>query len=410
MVALEKLIRLSQGCYDKAGPDIGQRPPDEEDPWPDEGKVRALGLGTRHDVCASSASPRGSDDISAAASVARSGICHAFTHSGRCVSLFKTLYTNRCFHQCGYCSNASGCRERDLSYTPQELARATMALYQGNYVEGLFLSSGLGRDQDHVMEEMLEAVRLLRNVYSFKGYIHFKILPGAARHLIEEAMSYSDRVSINVEAASASLLDEISPSKDYERDILQRQRYIRDLQDKVPLPAGQTTQYVVGGAGEADLEIFQSLVREYREMGIRRAYFSSFSPLPNTHLADLPSQPGWREARLYQVDWLYRVYRFSVKEIEAAFDQNGFLRDQDPKVAVARSALDGPVDPNQASYAELIRVPGIGPRGAKRILSLRKSCTIKSAAQLASLGVRRAALSYLKLNGWAPTTLDRWCR
>ncbi|HUI39864.1 MAG TPA: radical SAM protein, partial [Methanothrix sp.] len=238
MVSLEKIAHLAEECrFDSLGPMMGQTNGVGSE------KLEALGAGTRHDVCASTFSLR---------SPGLPGICHAFTHDGRCVSLFKTLYTNHCTHQCSYCTNAIGCthRNRTFSYTPEELVGITLALYRSNYIEGLFLSSGSGGDEDSTMEHMVEAARLLRQKYGFQGYIHLKVLPGASRSRIQEAVELADRVSINLEAASTSRMDEICPTKNYESDILKRQRYISDLVTKANLPAGQTTQLVVGAAGE----------------------------------------------------------------------------------------------------------------------------------------------------------------
>jgi len=403
MVSLEKIAHLADDCrFDSMGPPSASAVDPE--------KLRLLGEGTRHDVCASTFSPR---------ERTLPGICHAFTQDGRCVSLFKTLYTNHCTHSCSYCTNASSCsrKARAFSYTPEELARITASLYRGNYVEGLFLSSGAGRDEESIMEKTIEAARILREKWAFSGYIHLKILPGAAEHHIQEAVMLADRVSINLEAASASHMSEICSTKDYERDIVQRQRYIRDFAASkresspasAPLPAGQTTQIVVGAADESDEEIFQRIIYEYREIGVRRTYYSAFSPQPGTALQGRRAQPLWRERRLYQMDWLYRVYRFRPEEIGGAFDDGGFLYDTDPKRAIARQMLDGPVDPNTATYQELLHVPGIGPRSAGRIVALRRTRPLSSRAELAALGVRiRRASPFLRVNGWRDTTLEMW--
>jgi predicted DNA-binding helix-hairpin-helix protein len=361
-------------------------------------RLAALGMGTKYDVCAS---PHSS---------AIPGVCHSFTPDGRCISLFKTLYTNSCSHQCNYCINASGCRCKPeaFSYTPEELARLSLSLYKSNYVEGLFLSSAAGRDEDVIMEKMIEVVQLLRGKYQFKGYIHLKILPGASKGHIEEAMALSDRVSVNLEASSPSRMGEMSPSKDYSQDILQRQRYIRDLSRKIDLPAGQTTQLVVGGSDESDEEIFRRVVYEYEEMEVRRAYYSAFNPLKGTPFETRARQPLWREHRLYQIDWLYRVYHFKPEDICLAFDEGGFLFNSDPKIAIARGTLDGPLDLNSAGYRDLIKVPGIGPRSARRILKLRKSKKIGK-KDLHCMGVRlRKASPFLIINSQRDATLDMW--
>jgi putative DNA modification/repair radical SAM protein len=407
MVTLEKIAHLAQECrFDSSGPAQGALHAGIDKV--DAEKLRRLGEGTRHDVCASTYSPR---------ETPLPGICHAFTQDGRCVSLFKTLYTNHCTHQCSYCINATSCsnRAKAFSYTPEELARITISLYRSNYIEGLFLSSGAGRNEDHITEKMLDTARLLRQKFGFSGYIHLKVLPGSSRDHIQEAVNLADRVSINLEAASALLMNEICATKNYENDILQRQRYIRDIlsgcnrNHKSILPAGQTTQLIVGACGESDEEIFQRVLYEYREIGVKRAYYSAFSPQQGTPFEKKEGQPLWREHRLYQMDWLYRIYHYSSGEIRHAFDENGFLCNADPKMLIAREAMDRPLDPNTATLQELLRVPGIGPRSAQRIVALRKRRPIMAKAELAAMGIRiKRAAPFLKINGWRDTTLEMW--
>lgn len=406
MTSMEKIARLALGCgFDSLGPQASSIDPNTYPgiyPNINSDKLNALGAGTRYDICTASCTP-------SSASVA--GICHSFTHDGRCISLFKTLYTNHCSHQCNYCINASSCADRPqtFSYTPEELASLTISLYRSNYIEGLFLSSGAGRDVDLIMEKLIETARLLRFKYGFTGYIHLKVLPGASLSHIKEAMELSDRLSINIEAPSSSHMREISPTKDYENDIIQRQRYIRDLSDKIGLQAGQTTQLVVGSAGENDEEIFQRVLYEYDELDVRRAYFSAFSPQEGTPFEKNEPQPKWREHRLYQVDWLYRIYHFASREIKYAFDDNGFLSDSDPKMAIAKELMDAPVDPNIAKYSDLLHVPGIGPASAQRIIAFRRQKRISGKEELAHLGVRiKRAAPFLKINGWRDTTLEMW--
>ncbi len=404
MVTLEKIAHLAEECrFDSMGP--AQNPAVAD---VDAKKLRTLGEGTRHDVCASTFSPR---------ETPLPGICHAFTKDGRCVSLFKTLYTNHCTHQCSYCTNAANCsnKSKAFSYTPEELARITLSLYRSNYIEGLFLSSGAGRDEDHITERMVETARLLRQKHAFSGYIHLKVLPGCARSHIQEAIELADRVSINLEAASASHMSEICATKSYENDILQRQRYIRDMlsdsakNSKTFLPAGQTTQLVVGATGESDEEIFKRVLYEYKEIGVKRAYYSAFSPQRGTPFENKKAQPLWREHRLYQMDWLFRVYHFQPREIHHAFNENGFLNNADPKMAIAREFMDKPLDPNTAAFQELLRVPGIGPRSAQKIVAFRKRQPIVAKAELAAMGIRiKRAAPFLKINGWRDTTLEMW--
>ena len=393
MVTLDKIAHLAEDCrFDSLGPAARANPE----------KLSLLGEGTRHDVCASTYSPR---------ETPLPGICHSFTQDGRCVSLFKTLYTNHCSHQCNYCTNATNCshKAKTFSYTPEELASITLSLYRSNYIEGLFLSSGAGRNEDDIMEKMVETARRLRQKHGFRGYIHLKILPGASHAHIQEAMELADRVSINLEASTATHMNEMCATKNYENDILQRQRYIRDMSTAANLPAGQTTQFVVGAGGESDEEIFKRILYEYKEIGLRRAYYSAFCPQEGTRFEHKEAQPQWREHRLYQIDWLYRVYHFQPLEIRLAFDENGFLQNDDPKMAIAREFMDSPVDPNVATSRELLRVPGIGPRSAQRIVALRQKQTILAKSDLTAAGVRiKRAAPFLKINGWRDSTLEMW--
>ena len=405
MVALSKIARLADaGQFDSSGPDIYSRPIDLK-------KVDILGQGTKHDTCASTASKRKvQNSPGRIGDVMSSGICHAFAPDGRCVSLFKTLYTNACQHNCSYCPNSSKSSGAGIvSYTPEELARITLQLYRANTVEGLFLSSGVAGDETKMMDQMIETVELLRNKYNFMGYIHLKILPGTSHSHIKHAMELVDRVSLNVESPSKSHLHELSSTKDYQNDILQRQRYIRDLVSKDRLPAGQTTQFIVGAADESDREIFTRMLYEYNVMDMKRQYFAAFQSVGGTELEKNKSQPRWRENRLYQVDWLHRIYKFDRKEMNFAFNDDGFLGNRDPKWTIATHIFDGPVDPNTASHEELLRVPGIGPKSAYRIVNIRKKEPILKKVQLKRIGVRvNHARTFLKLNGWQDTTLKGW--
>ncbi|MBU0586378.1 radical SAM protein [Candidatus Micrarchaeota archaeon] len=389
-------------------------------------KVKALGRGTAHDSCASTSSRRKTHDGEGIGNVLSSGICHSFTPDGRCVSLFKTLYTNSCSHACNYCSNSTVCKSRPQthSYEAEELAKITLSLYEGNYIEGLFLSSGIGADEDRTMDNMLDTVRLLRKKHRFNGYIHLKILPGVSRERIKEAMELSDRVSINVESSSESRMGEMSSTKDYRNDIMQRQKYIADLlarngrhmhsENRKPetgnwMGAGHTTQMIIGSTEENDAEIFSRMLYEYKEMRVKRVYYSSFSPACGTPFENKKEQALWRENRLYQTDWLYRVYKFTPKMISLAFDENGFLGNEDPKLLMAREFLEKPIDPNSSAYEELLLVPGIGPISARRILQARKRENLNSRVKLSRLGVvLKRAVPFLKINGFCQTTIGRF--
>lgn len=373
----------------------------------DRSKIRALGRGTAYDTCASTSSRR-APDPTGLGTVLKSGICHAYTPDGRCVSLFKTLFTNACTHQCNYCPNSASCKKRSAPffYTPEELAKITLSLYQSNYIEGLFLSSGIAKDEDSTMEKMLQAVKLLRRVHNFQGYIHLKILPGTDKEYIKQAMELSDRVSINIEASSSSRLSEMSPTKEYKNDILQKQRVIRDILHRRDIGAGHTTQMILGSTDENDKEVFSRLLNEYTQYKVKRVYYSAFSPVCGTNFENKKAQDLWREKRLYQIDWLYRVYKFSPRWIEHAFNEDGFLNNSDPKKALAQNLLDRPLNPQDCSYSELLLVPGIGPRSAQRIIRARMNEKLDSKKKLQTLGVvLKRALPYLKINGFVQTSL-----
>ncbi|MBN1785668.1 MAG: putative DNA modification/repair radical SAM protein [Candidatus Methanofastidiosa archaeon] len=406
MVSLQKMICLAkESRFDAL--DQGASP------GIDLSKLYALGDATKHDVCVSSATTRVVSGLDRLGDVTRAGVCHSFSHDGRCVSMFKTLFTNECSHQCAYCSNSTVCTSSKevYCYEPQELANIMLQLYRGNYVEGLFLSSGIGKDEDRTMERMLEATRLLREKHHFAGYVHLKILPGTDRDHVGQAMEFADRVSVNIEVPSSDHMSLMSPTKDYRNDILRRQRYVQRLARKKGLPAGQTTQLVVGGAGESDMEIFGSMVREYREYDLKRVYFSAFLPVEGTPLETTVPQPKWREHRLYQLDWLYRVYHMPPDELRLAFDAEDRLCNNDPKATIAKETITEPLDPNEASYDQLLRVPGIGQVSAKRIVSARRTKRFSTRKELHYLGVRlKRANPYLKVGGWQESLLERWMK
>ena len=406
MTSLEKIIHLvTQSGYDCIG-DEGKVFGDI-----DLSKIDALGQGTKHDICTSSSTKRVVNKNEVLGDVTKSGICHSFTANGRCVSMFKTLFTNYCTHDCKYCQNSKEYRGHKTvySYTPEELAKITISLYKGNYIEGLFLSSGISSDEDLTTEKMIETLKILKDKYNFAGYIHFKVLPGVSYEYIKQASEMADRLSVNIETPSNAHLSELSSTKNYVNDILRRQYYIKKLELKKELPAGQTTQLVVGACGESDLEIFKRVLKEYREMMLKRVYYSVFNPVIGTSLEEVSAQPTWREHRLYQMDWLYRVYNFSEKEIKIAFNEEGFLNNKDPKLFIALKMLDSAIDPNEASYDELLRVPGIGPKSAYRIVNYRKKSKIYKREQLHNLGVRvKNATPFLKINGGEYFRIDRW--
>ncbi len=422
-------------------------------------KIRVLGENSKYDICASTASSRTKkypklfgDSKKWIGATESAGICHSYTPDGRCMSLFKTLYTNKCIYNCKYCFSHS-CKQK-MSFTPDEYARTFMKLYSMNVVEGIFISSGVCGSADETTEELLETVRLIRFKYNFRGYIHFKCLPGVSKYLLKEAISLSDRISINSEASNKGYLAEIAEQKDFHNDILLRQRWLKEIRirhneetlkilrdlkqdsqlkyqekmikdrrvdgykkfrwDSAPiLNSGQTTQFVVGAAeNESDYDLLKRIDWGYRKIDLRRAYFSSFIPIIGTPLAGKQAAPLEREHQLYQSDWLLRIYHYKLNDLKEILNDEGNLPKGDPKIHLARDYFKdhGLVDPNQASYNDLIRVPGIGPISAKRIINLRtRKFIFKRRQDLKSIGViLKRADPYLLINGRNQSTLHNF--
>ncbi|MFX1429285.1 MAG: putative DNA modification/repair radical SAM protein [Promethearchaeota archaeon] len=419
-------------------------------------KIRILGENSKYDICASTASSRTDkypklfgDSKNWIGATASGGICHSYTPDGRCMSLFKTLFTNKCIYNCKYCFSHN-CRKK-MSFTPEEYARTFMKLYSMNVAEGVFISSGVCGSADTTTEQMLEAIRLLRYKYKFQGYVHFKCLPGVSQYLLKEAVTLSDRISINMEASSKVHLAEIADQKDFNNDIITRQRWLKQIrtahnentlkimkdlkQDKqlkfqekmikdrrengykkfrwdgAPiLNSGQTTQFVIGAAeNETDFELLKRIDWGYKQIDLRRAYFSSFIPIEGTPLASKQAAPLAREHRLYQSDWLLRIYHYKLHDLMEIINENGNLPFGDPKIHLARKYFKDHnlINPNEASYQELLRVPGIGPISAKRIINLReKNFVFNKRKDLRSVGVvLKRADPFLKLNGNSQTTI-----
>ncbi len=382
-------------------------------------RLQVLGSAGRHDLCSGCAGRRvqtGSHFSGGLAGRHRPGsaanrppkhdgmIYQASTTSG-CVPILKTLLTNDCGLDCKYCANPVS--QRRVSMEPQELARIFHGLWRQGRVKGLFLSSAIRKDPDFSMQKIIECARLVREKYGFWGYVHLKVLPGASRESVRMAAEFADRLSINLESPSTDILSEIAPSKDYNIDLLRRQEWIADMQKQGFLGSGHTTQFIVGASGESDREILGGLVRAYGRTGMRRGYFSAFEPVPKTPLEKNPAVPKSREFRLYQTDWLLRVYGFEFSRLECAFDDKGFLPNEDPKVIIARECLE-PVDADTAPYGELIKVPGIGPKAARNIIRARSGGSMDKKG-LAGCGViLRRALPFLDIGGRVQSTISDW--
>jgi putative DNA modification/repair radical SAM protein len=355
-------------------------------------KLTLLSAAADFDLCATCAA---TSQVTAGEVLAHS-ITRLFLPNGRTLSVLKVLMTDACHYDCFYCANRSERRCRRHSFTPDELASSFMHLRDCGLVNGLFLSSGIHSRADETMRDMLTAVEIVRKQHRFPGYIHLKILPGAPYDCVAEAVELADRVSVNMEAPTQSALDRLGTRKRLAEDIIQRMHWIRQAaaragQDK--LKSGQTTQFVVGPAGESDREVLASVSALRRSVGLRRAYFSAFRPVSDTPLEGETPTPPMRQHRLYQAEWLLREYGFNLADIP--FDDEGRLPlGLDPKVGFAvRSLHLFPIEVNGASRAELMRVPGIGPKSASRIIAARRGGRITSLGELRRMGVtiRRAA-------------------
>ena len=327
------------------------------------------------------------------------GCCHSFSADGRCVTLLKVLMTNSCVYDCKYCVNRRSNDTRRAAFTPRELAELTIGFYRRNYIEGLFLSSGVLRNADYTTEQMIRALRILRQEYGFNGYIHAKAIPGTSPELVQQLGLLADRMSVNIELPSQQSLQTLAPDKTREA-ILRPMGLIRDkvFESKQELvkykhapsfaPAGQSTQLIVGATRDTDRHILHLTEALYRKYRLKRVFYSAYVPVvENSLLPALDTKPPLlREHRLYQADWLLRFYGFQASELldEAHPDFNPQL---DPKCSWAVSHLEQfPVEVMRADYETLLRVPGIGPTSAKRIVSARRTAHLRF-EDLKKLGV-----------------------
>jgi putative DNA modification/repair radical SAM protein len=349
-----------------------------------ERKLAILADAAKYDAsCASSGAPkRHAAPGKGMGSTTGMGICHSYTPDGRCVSLLKILLTNFCLYDCVYCVNRRSSDVPRARFAVEEVVDLTLSFYRRNYIEGLFLSSGIIRSADYTMEQMVEVARQLRVVHEFGGYIHLKTIPEASPELIEAAGGYADRLSVNIELPSHEALRKLAPEKS-ERSIKKTMGGIRlrleETKEEGPrapkfAPAGQSTQMIVGADSSSDMSILGAADTLYRSYDLRRVYYSAFSPIPHSSTR-LPnrSPPLLREHRLYQADWLLRFYGFSVGELSGSLPDGALSLDLDPKTAWAlanRSRF--PVDVNRASREDLLRVPGLGVRVVNRILASRR--------------------------------------
>jgi putative DNA modification/repair radical SAM protein len=365
-------------------------------------KVEILGRSAQYDLCGEACgtdAARKKDDLGR-------WIYPAALPDGRRVAMLKVLLSNACRKDCYYCANRASRDFRRVSFKPEELARAFDQMHRKGLVEGLFLSSGICGNASRTMDQMIATVELVRKRYAFSGYVHLKILPGASFAHVERAVQLATRVSVNLEAPNAERLARIAPRKDFTASLLQPMHWAKGLiksSNGRLVPAGQTTQFVVGAAGESDQEILVTTARLYEEIGLARAYFSAFQPVVDTPLEGHPPTPPLREHRLYQSDWLLRQYDFTFEEL--IFDEAGNLPcEADPKMMWAQAHPERfPIEVNRVGREELLRVPGLGPRSVARILRLRRRGTFRTLTDLKKTGavVGRAA-PFILLDGKRP--------
>lgn len=378
---------------------------------PIDEKLRILSDAAKYDVSCSSSGSSRKNTSNGLGNAAYSGICHSWSADGRCVSLLKILMTNYCIYDCKYCiSRKSNDIERAI-LTPDEIVRLTINFYRRNYIEGLFLSSGVIKNADYTMEQMIAVAKKLRLEENFNGYIHMKVIPGASRELIHEIGLYVDRVSVNIELAENKALKLLAPDKkptDISTSMgLIRKNQIQNTEEKklfksTPsfIPAGQTTQMIIGAGGESDFAILNRSENLYKNFGLKRVYYSAYVPVNKSGiLANTNAVPMLREHRIYQADWLLRFYNFKAEEI--LDEKNPFIDPLlDPKAnwAVQNWHLF-PMEINRASYKDLIRIPGIGVTSAKRIVMVRRHNVIKY-EHLKKLGVViKRAKYFITVNG-----------
>jgi putative DNA modification/repair radical SAM protein len=383
-----------------------------------QSKLAILADAAKYDAsCASSgAVKKNSLDGKGVGSTGGAGICHSYAPDGRCISLLKILLTNSCIYDCHYCINRRSSNVRRAVFTAEEVVKLTLDFYKRNYIEGLFLSSGIIRNADYTMETVIDVARTLREVHDFRGYIHLKTIPEASPELIEIAARYADRISINIELPNQESLDKFAPEKNLTRtkQAMGRIRHKldeagerrRDGDKKVRHATGQSTQVIVGADAATDADFLTRSDELYTSYKLKRVYYSAFSPIPEpSRILPLQAPPLIREHRLYQADWLMRFYGFKTTEIVPG-DQPNLDLALDPKLAWAlRNRQDFPVDVQTASRDNLLRVPGLGVKTVDRLLQIRRFTKVRQ-ADLVRLRVSvNKVMPFLKTTDHNPSTL-----
>ena len=381
-------------------------------------KLAILADAAKYDAsCASSGSEarKSSAKSGGIGSITGAGICHSYAPDGRCISLLKLLLTNHCVYDCLYCVNRVSSDVRRARFTPEEVVRITLDFYKRNLIEGLFLSSGIIQTPNYTMEQIVRVARLLREEHGFRGYIHLKTIPDADPALIEQAGLFADRLSINIELPRESSFQKLAPQKQAGSirkamgGLRLRLEEAGEEKRKSRLaprfaPAGQSTQMIVGADGEKDEDVVRSSVSLYSGYKLKRVYYSAYSPIPGSS-PSLPARkaPLMREHRLYQADWLYRFYEFSLDDILAATDGGMLDLDLDPKLAWALKHRERfPIDVNTAPREDLLRIPGLGVKSVKHILRIRRLSRLDlgGVTKLARSG--RTLSKFIATTDWHP--------
>ncbi len=369
-------------------------------------KLKTLAESAKYDVSCSSSGTTRKNTPGSIGSTAGWGICHSFTEDGRCVSLLKIMLTNYCIYDCAYCINRRNNDIRRATFSVEELVELTIEFYRRNYIEGLFLSSGVINNPDYTMERMVRVIKQLRTVHRYNGYIHMKSIPGASELLVREAGLYADRLSVNIEIPTEQNLKMLAPEKDH-KSVFAPMLYIqqgvlesgeeRRKFNSAPrfAPAGQSTQMIIGATDDTDKQILNVSASIYQRPSMKRVYYSGYIPI-NTNDNRLPAlikPPLVRENRLYQADWLMRFYEFNVDEIVDDKFPNLDL-EIDPKLSWAlRHPEQFPVDINKADYSQILRIPGIGVKSAKMIVVTRRYARLTSES-LKKMGVSLKKAQY----------------
>ena len=380
-------------------------------------KLSILADAAKYDASCSSSGSKTKRHGKGIGSTEGGGICHSYTPDGRCISLLKILLTNYCMFDCKYCVNRISSDVARARFTVEEVVNLTLDFYRRNYIEGLFLSSGIVRDSDYTMDQLIGVAKSLREVHGFKGYIHLKTIPGASDELLAEAGRYADRLSVNIELPTEADLATLAPEKNrpqLERNMAEvhvktlerKEDKKRGLKPPVFAPAGQSTQMIIGATPTPDKDILTTSRTLYQSYKLRRVYYSAFSPIPHAD-ARLPgiSPPMMREHRLYQADWMLRFYNYSVEDIVNDVTPNLEI-DIDPKTAWAiRNPGYFPIDVNRDPREKLLRIPGLGVRSVNTLLSVRRFRRIRLEDLLRLKVAWKRAKPFVIAADYRPSTL-----